>query len=58
MPYNAENYQLKSVYLQRKLANLAESKARSEYMNFSAYVRKLLVEDLKKDDFKLNEELS
>lgn len=48
MAYDSTKYQLKSVYLPKQLCTQAESKATSEYMNFSAYVRKLIVDDLKK----------
>jgi hypothetical protein len=47
MAYNEKNYTLKSVYLPNQLCSDAEKKAKSEYMNFSAYVRRLIVEDLK-----------
>ena len=47
MPYDPENYRLKSIYLPNQLCADAEGMAKSEYMNFSAYVRKLIVEDLK-----------
>lgn len=50
MPYNSNKYQLKSVYLPKRLASDAEKKAKKEYMNFSAYVRKLIVDDLKQSD--------
>ena len=50
MSYNPESYRLKSVYLPIPLCLVAEKKAKSEYMNFSAYVRKLIVEDLKREN--------
>lgn len=49
--FDRENCRLKSVYLPIDLAASAEIKAKSEYMRFSAYIRKLIVEDLKRDKF-------
>lgn len=57
MAYNPDNYRLKSVYLPNQLCSDAEKQAKSEYMNFSAYVRKLIVEDLKKSYYEGNTEL-
>lgn len=48
MSYDPENYRLKSVYLPKALCADAEKQAKHEYMNFSAYIRKLIVEDLKR----------
>lgn len=58
MAYNPEKFRLKSVYLPKQLCSDAEKQAESEYMNFSAYVRKLLVEDLKKSRYERRHELS
>lgn len=49
MAYNPEKYQSKNVYLPRGLCRLAEKKAQSQFMNFSVYVRSLIVSDLKKE---------
>lgn len=48
--FDPKNFRLKSVYLPMQLASLAEGKAKSEYMNFSAYIRSLIIEDLKRED--------
>jgi hypothetical protein len=50
MSYDPSKYRLKSVYLPNELCTDAEDQAKREYMNFSAYVRKLIVEDLKKNE--------
>lgn len=47
--FDPKNFRLKSVYLPVELASNAKTKAKREYMNFSAYVRSLIVEDLKKE---------
>jgi len=57
MTYNPDHYRLKSVYLPIPLCQKSEAKAKSEYMNFSAYVRKLIVEDLKRDNYTVLDEL-
>lgn len=49
MPYNPQYYRSKNVYLPKELSMLAEKKAASRYMNFSVYVRNLIVEDLKRE---------
>jgi len=56
MAYDPENFRLKSVYLPKTLCSAAEKQAKYEFMNFSAYIRKLVVEDLKKNP-KLGNEL-
>lgn len=48
--FDPKNFRLKSVYLPLELVGLAEKKAKGEYMNFSAYIRKLVIEDLKRED--------
>lgn len=48
--FDPKNFRLKSVYLPLELVGLAESKAKREYMNFSAYIRSLIIEDLKRED--------
>lgn len=49
MSYNPKHYQSKNVYLPKELCALAEKKAKSQFMNFSVYIRSLIVEDLKKE---------
>ena len=56
MSYNPNKYQLKSLYLPHQLCNDAENRAKSEYMNFSAYIRKLIVEDLRVTNITKNEQ--
>jgi len=48
--FDPKNFRLKSVYLPLELVNTAEKRAKGEYMNFSAYIRKLVIEDLKKEN--------
>ena len=48
--FDPKNFRLKSVYLPLELAGMAELKAKAEYMNFSAYIRSLGIEDLKRED--------
>ena len=47
MSYNPNQYQSKNVYLPKELCSLAEKKAKSQFMNFSVYIRSLIVEDVK-----------
>lgn len=39
---------MKTVYFHRELLSLVEEKIKAEYVSFSSYVKKLIVEDLKK----------
>ena len=48
--FDPKNFCLKSVYLPIELAGMAGKKAKGEYMNFSAYIRSLIIEDLKRED--------
>lgn len=48
--FDPKKFRLKSVYLPLELVNVAEKRAKGEYMNFSAYIRKLVIEDLKKEN--------
>lgn len=48
--FDPKNFRLKSVYLPLELAGLAENKAKAEFMNFSAYIRSLIIENLKRED--------
>lgn len=48
MPYKPNEYRSKNVYIPRSLCDQAERRAASLYMNFTVYVRKLIVEDLQK----------
>ena len=50
MAYDPDRYQLKSVYLPRPLCRIAEAEARNDYMNFSAYIRRLIIDDLKRNE--------
>jgi len=55
--FDPKNFRLKSVYLPVELVVKAEKRAKGEYMNFSAYVRRLVIEDLKKEDLFSTSEL-
>ncbi len=46
MSYSPDKYRSKNVYLPNNLCDLAEKRAGKLFMNFSVYVRKLIVEDL------------
>lgn len=46
MPYDPQFYRSKNVYLPIELSKKAEEKAEKLYMNFSVYVRHLIVKDL------------
>lgn len=46
MAYNPNLYRSKNVYLQNELCEKAEKRAEALYMNFSTYVRHLIVQDL------------
>lgn len=48
--FDPKNFRLKSVYLPVSLVEVAERRAKGEYMNFSAYIRKLVIEDLKREN--------
>ncbi len=48
MSYKSDQYRSKNVYIPRALCDQAERRAASLYMNFTVYVRKLIVEDLQK----------
>jgi len=48
MPYDSNLYTSKNIYLPKELNTQAERRAKELYMNFSAYVRHLLVKDLTK----------
>ena len=48
MSYKPHEYRSKSVYFPRGLCDQAERRAAALYMNFTVYVRKLVVEDLQK----------
>lgn len=48
MNYDPENLSLKNVYLPKRLYCVAEKQAENEFMNLSAYLRQLIVEDLKR----------
>lgn len=53
MSYKPDQYRSKNVYLPRGLCDQAEKRAATLFMNFTVYVRKLIVEDLqnaKRDD--------
>jgi len=56
--FDPKNFRLKSVYLPLELAGNAEKQAKKQYMNFSAYIRSLIVEDLKKEDLLHNDEVN
>ena len=56
--FDPKNFRLKSVYLPLELAGMAEKKAKAEYMNFSAYIRRLIIEDLKKENLLPNNIIS
>lgn len=58
MAYDPTTYKLKSIYLPNQLCDNAGKQAKSEYMNFSAYVRKLIVEDLKRNDLTTTDKLN
>jgi hypothetical protein len=49
MGYDKQQYQSKNVYLPKELCTIAEEIAKSRYMNFSVYIRSLIVEDVKKE---------
>lgn len=48
MSYAPDKYRSKNVYLPKILCNQAEKRAAALFMNFTVYVRKLIVEDLQK----------
>lgn len=54
--FDSNNYRLKSVYLPKQLCADAETQAKLEYMNFSAYVRRLIVDDLRKNNLTQHKE--
>jgi hypothetical protein len=53
--FDPKNFKLKSVYLPIELLSLTEKKAKGEYLNFSSYIRTLIVKDLKKDNLLAND---
>ncbi|KKR08890.1 MAG: hypothetical protein UT36_C0003G0010 [Candidatus Peregrinibacteria bacterium GW2011_GWF2_39_17] len=46
MPYNPNLYRSKNIYLPNELCDKAEQRASDQYMNFSTYVRHLIVRDI------------
>lgn len=48
MSYKPDQYRSKNVYLPIDLCDQAEKRASALFMNFTVYVRKLIVEDLQK----------
>lgn len=49
MSYSPEHYQSKNVYLPKELCVMAEKRAKDQFMNFSVYIRSLIVDDLKEE---------
>lgn len=48
MSYKPDQYRSKNVYLPKSLCDQSEKRAAALFMNFTVYVRKLIVEDLQK----------
>ena len=54
MAYDPDHYRSKNIYLPLKLCKASEKRASELYMNFSTYVRHLIVTDLGVDKDPLN----
>lgn len=50
MSYDSNIYTSKNIYLPKELAKKTEERAKSLYMNFSSYIRHLIVSDITKTD--------
>ncbi len=46
-------YKSKNIYMPKELCILAENRAKSLYMNFSAYIKLLIVNDVEKEKSKI-----
>lgn len=51
MSYKQNTYQAKNVYLPKELCKMAEERAERQFMNFSVYIRALIVKDLEESSF-------